>query len=113
MVESVSAWVVAEVRVGDILVAVDGKKMTSLAQINKFVRQAGERVPLRLERKLKILPTPSSDDKVKFNENVFILTKLGLVCSLLRSLQLTSCAVSCIQYSVYSIFSYVDAFYPA
>lgn len=60
-----SPSVVAEVRVGDILVAVDGKKVTSLTQISKCIKAAGERVPLRLERMLKIVPTPA-DDKVHF-----------------------------------------------
>lgn len=63
MVESVSPSVVAEVRVGDILVAIDGKKVSSLTQISKCIKLASERVSLRLERMLKILPTPA-DDKV-------------------------------------------------
>ncbi|KAG8318084.1 PDZ domain-containing protein 8 [Homalodisca vitripennis] len=63
VVESVAPYVVAEVRPGDILVAIDGKKVTSLTQISKCTKQAGDRVPLRLERRLKILPGPPSDDK--------------------------------------------------
>ncbi|XP_046670278.1 PDZ domain-containing protein 8-like isoform X2 [Homalodisca vitripennis] len=64
VVESVAPYVVAEVRPGDILVAIDGKKVTSLTQISKCTKQAGDRVPLRLERRLKILPGPPSDDKL-------------------------------------------------
>lgn len=63
-----SASVVAEVRVGDILVAVDGKKITSLTQISKYIKQCSERVPLRLERRLNILPTVT-DDKVTYIYN--------------------------------------------
>ncbi|XP_054272610.1 PDZ domain-containing protein 8 [Macrosteles quadrilineatus] len=64
VVESVAPYVVAEVRAGDILVAVDGKKAVSLPQISKVIKQAGDRVGLRLERRLKILTTtPPPDDK--------------------------------------------------
>uniref|UniRef100_A0A1B6DL70 Phorbol-ester/DAG-type domain-containing protein n=1 Tax=Clastoptera arizonana TaxID=38151 RepID=A0A1B6DL70_9HEMI len=63
VVESVSLSLTGEVRVGDILVAVDGKRISSLSQVNKYVKQCGERVSLRLERLLRIFTSPSSDDK--------------------------------------------------
>lgn len=64
VVESVLPTILGEVRVGDILVAVDGKRISTLSQVNKYIKQAGERVPLRLERLLRIFSTPPVDDKV-------------------------------------------------
>ena len=64
VVDSVAPSVVGEVRSGDVLLAVDGKRITTLSNVNKYVKQAGERVSLRLERRLKIISTPPPEDKV-------------------------------------------------
>lgn len=69
VVDSVSPSVVGEVRSGDILVAVDGKRITTLSNVNKCVKQAGERVPLRLERRLKIVSTPPPEDKMLISQD--------------------------------------------
>lgn len=76
VVESVAAHVTAEVRLGDILVAVDGKKVTSMVHIGKFVKQSGNQVPIRLERRVKILPKPYSDDKVNINYSLIFIGEL-------------------------------------
>ncbi|XP_022196528.2 PDZ domain-containing protein 8 isoform X2 [Nilaparvata lugens] len=54
IVDSVSSVVGNDACVGDILVAVDGKRVNNLSQVSKFVRQSVDKVSLRVERRLKV-----------------------------------------------------------
>lgn len=58
VVDSVSSSIGSDLRLGDILVTIDGKRVNSLSHVGKCIKQGGERVSLRVERRVKIVPPP-------------------------------------------------------
>ncbi|XP_075226255.1 PDZ domain containing 8 isoform X2 [Lycorma delicatula] len=66
VVDSVSSSIGSDVRLGDILVAVDGKRVNSLSNVAKCIKQGGERISLRLERRIKIIPPPEEKAQESF-----------------------------------------------
>jgi C-terminal processing protease CtpA/Prc len=54
----------ADVRCGDIVVAVDGKRITSMAQAARIIKGTGDKFTIRVERKLnlKAQPPESADN---------------------------------------------------
>lgn len=63
IVDSVSSVAGNDACVGDILVAVDGKRVNNLSQVSKFVRQSVDKVALRVERRLKM--SAPTEEKVQ------------------------------------------------
>jgi C-terminal processing protease CtpA/Prc len=56
---------VADLRCGDIVVAVDGKRITSMAQAARIIKGTGDKFTIRVERQLNLkAPPPESADKV-------------------------------------------------
>jgi len=55
----------ADLRCGDIVVAVDGKRITSMAQAARIIKGTGDKFTLRVERQLNLkAQPPESADKV-------------------------------------------------
>ncbi|XP_046985794.1 PDZ domain-containing protein 8 isoform X1 [Schistocerca americana] len=51
-VTSMSPAAAADVKPGDVLVAIEGKKVTSLSQVARLLKAAGEKITLRVERRV-------------------------------------------------------------
>lgn len=49
----------ADVRHGDIVVAVDGKRITSMAQAARIIKGTGDKFTIRVERQLNLRVQPS------------------------------------------------------
>jgi S1-C subfamily serine protease len=63
----------ADVRRGDIVVAVDGKRITSVAQAARIIKGTGDKFTIRVERQLnlRVQPSESTDkDNVKVGSSV-------------------------------------------
>lgn len=62
----------SDVQPGDLLMAVDGKRIASIAQAAKCMKGAGDKYTLRLERKIACSSPPSNSVSVKlFNVLAF------------------------------------------
>ena len=64
----------ADVRSGDIVLAIDGKRITSMAQAARFLKATGDKFTMRVERQLSLKIKPAeSTDKVSIKVNIFLV----------------------------------------
>uniref|UniRef100_A0A146MG75 PDZ domain-containing protein 8 n=1 Tax=Lygus hesperus TaxID=30085 RepID=A0A146MG75_LYGHE len=77
VVDNITSGLVYDLKVGDIVIFVDGKAVQSLNSLNKHIRHSQQKFVLRVERKMKSLVSSDANKPPEFSEPFGIRSRSG------------------------------------